>query len=85
MNVDDIKIGWWYTYCCPEDLYPIETAEELADVVDDLREQAVAEDYDGVPVRVWPTLEAALADPVMQADLAGHVSERTRKRLGLQA
>jgi len=74
----DVQMGWWYANCCAEDLYPIESSEELAAVIEDI------DDGESVVPRVWPTLMDALADKDIAAQVArGDISDRTRIRLGL--
>lgn len=54
MNVEDIKIGYWYTWCCRLDLKQIEDNDEKEKVVNDIKA--------GWPVRVWKTKEEALLE-----------------------
>lgn len=32
------EVGWWYTYCCEEDLWQIEDEEDLESVLESIEE-----------------------------------------------
>jgi hypothetical protein len=50
MTTDEkVKIGYWYTYCCQEDLSIIETEEERQMVQDEL------DDGNEIGIMVWKT------------------------------
>lgn len=50
------EIGWWYAECCRQDLYQIETEEDLRDVLKAIKDH----NADGFTLQVWPTKEEAL-------------------------
>jgi hypothetical protein len=54
------EVGWWATFCCEEDLHQIETAEDLAEHLEEDAEQL--DEFDRPFWRYWPTKDAALAD-----------------------
>ena len=61
------EVGQWYSRCCEEDLYQIETEEDVREIEEEL------EEFEGlcVTVRVWPTREEALADLAKVRTLPG--------------
>jgi len=73
-------VGAWWSVCCIEDLYPIETEEDVAGV-----QEWQGEAEEGMVVHLWPSLADALADPFI-ADMveSGDYSPKTAERLGLK-
>lgn len=52
------QVGWWYFFCCEDDLAQIESEQELADLLECDKERA----EDGInPHSYFPTREEALA------------------------
>ena len=51
-----IKVGWWSTYCCEEDLFQITGKHQLAHVKDAIRRD------EGEIYEAWPTREIALRE-----------------------
>jgi len=76
-TIEDVQIGWWWAMCCLRDLYPIRTAEDLANV-----RGYLGDDGDGPLCSAWPTLDLALAalapyeDPTEVEALVQHVRMR---------
>lgn len=76
--MDTVRVGAWWAACCVEDLYPIESAADVAEVTDWLSPDEPSS------ARVWETLAAALADPDISAQIdRGDYSLKTAERLGL--
>ena len=78
-DAEHVLIGAWWAACCVEDLYPIESSVDAADI-----RESFFDPYEPTGARVWSSKEAALADPSIQRDIAtGSYSEATASRLGL--
>lgn len=58
-RIGDVLPGWWYSFCCEEDLYQLKTVDDISDLL-----QEYTDDDDGVMVDLhfWPTRQDALAD-----------------------
>ena len=58
-KVDEVRPGWWYSFCCEEDLYQLNSFEQISDLI-----QEYTDDDDGVMVDLhfWPSKEEALLD-----------------------
>lgn len=61
---DKVRMGYFYSYCCEQDLTPIESEEELEQVQHQMREdraeQVVEGEWAGTGLRVWESMEEAL-------------------------
>lgn len=57
-HVNQVKIGWWYCYCCEEDLEQVENENQL----ENLGAWALSDPTMGGFYKAWPSLGEALLD-----------------------
>jgi len=59
-RIGEVKPGWWYAVCCEEDLYEVESVEQITELVELYNDED--EGWFAVDLHFWPTKAIALQD-----------------------